>query len=167
VTVGFHFETAPLRYLQTLDDWGVLPVGSMQRDHFLRCSTPSTIDRQEQCGRFTGHRAGKTDSDSAPAPSRPMNVPANPSPPESPGAISAEQFRQAMALLTAIAKSAPAHPDPPKYLTVQEAASYCRVAVQTIYNNRRYIERMPGVRKLLFTRESLDRWLATRRQKRR
>lgn len=54
-----------------------------------------------------------------------------------------------------------------KYLTVEEAAAYCRVAVQTIYNNRRHIERMPGVRKLLFTREALDRWLATRKGKRR
>lgn len=50
------------------------------------------------------------------------------------------------------------------YLTVEDAASYCRVAVQTIYNNRRHIQRMPGIRKLLFTREALDRWLSTRRK---
>lgn len=51
------------------------------------------------------------------------------------------------------------------YLTAIEAAAYCRVALRTLYNNRRYIERMPGVRKLLFTRPALDRWLATRRRK--
>ena len=53
------------------------------------------------------------------------------------------------------------------YLDVREAAAYCRCAVQTIYNNRRHIERMPGLRKLLFTRESLDAWLAARRHRRR
>lgn len=53
-----------------------------------------------------------------------------------------------------------AHPSP--YLTVEEAAAYCRVAVQTIYNHRRHIERLPGIGTLLFTREALDRWLTTR-----
>jgi hypothetical protein len=53
---------------------------------------------------------------------------------------------------------------PGPYLDVREAAAYCRVAVQTIYNNRRHIERMPGIRKLLFTREALDKWLAGRRR---
>ncbi len=86
---------------------------------------------------------------------------------ESLGAIPVEQFRQVMALLSALAPNVPPKPDLPKYLTVQDAAAYCRVAVQTIYNNRRYIARMPGVRKLLFTREALDRWLATRRTTRR
>jgi excisionase family DNA binding protein len=77
-------------------------------------------------------------------------------------ALPAEQLQQALALLTDLARNTAAKPDPPKYLTVQEAASYCRVAVQTIYNNRRYIARMPGVRKLLFTRDALDAWLAKR-----
>lgn len=70
-------------------------------------------------------------------------------------------------LLTIIAGRSAVPVPQTKYLTVGEAAIYCRVAVQTIYNNRRYIERMPGVRKLLFTREALDRWLATRKGKRR
>jgi hypothetical protein len=52
-------------------------------------------------------------------------------------------------------------------LTVEDAAAYCRLAVQTIYNNRRYIARMPGVGKLLFTREALDRWLETRPSRKR
>lgn len=50
------------------------------------------------------------------------------------------------------------------YLNADEAAAYCRVAKKTIYNQRRYIERMPGVGKLLFRREALDKWLATRRR---
>lgn len=58
--------------------------------------------------------------------------------------------------------TAPASP----YLNADEAAAYCRVAKQTIYNHRRHIERVPGVGKLLFTREALDNWLATRRKKR-
>jgi excisionase family DNA binding protein len=90
----------------------------------------------------------------------------NPSPHGDLGAIPAEHIQQALALLTVIARNAPAKPDPPKYLTVQEAAAYCRLAVQTIYNNRKHIERMPGVRKLLFTRDALDAWLATRRPSR-
>jgi hypothetical protein len=77
--------------------------------------------------------------------------------------ITHDQFERVMELVTAIAKTLPTTQEP-KYLTVEDAASYCRVAVQTIYNNRRHIERMPGVRKLLFTRETLDRWLATRRK---
>lgn len=52
------------------------------------------------------------------------------------------------------------------YLNVTEAARYCRVAVQTIYNNRRFITRQPGITKLLFTRESLDKWLGTRKKPR-
>lgn len=63
-------------------------------------------------------------------------------------------------------RPAPPAPQPPKYespyLTVEEAAVYCKVAVQTIYNHRRHIERQPGTGKLLFKRESLDKWLATR-----
>lgn len=76
-------------------------------------------------------------------------------------------MQQVLALLRTIAQNPRATDERPKYLTVQDAAAYCRVAVQTIYNNRRHIERMPGVRKLLFTREALDAWLATRRTRRR
>jgi hypothetical protein len=46
------------------------------------------------------------------------------------------------------------------YLTVEQAALYCRCAVQTIYNRRGEIDRAPGTRKLLFTREALDKWLS-------
>ncbi len=53
------------------------------------------------------------------------------------------------------------------YLDVREAAAYCRVAVKTLYNHRRHIERMPGVRKLVFRKEALDAWLAARRKPRR
>lgn len=52
------------------------------------------------------------------------------------------------------------------YLDVTEAARYCRVAVQTIYNNRRLIARQPGITKLLFTREALDKWLGSRKKPR-
>lgn len=82
-------------------------------------------------------------------------------------AIPAEEFRQVVALLSALAGKVAPKPELPQYLTVQDAAAYCRVAVQTVYNNRRYIARMPGVRKLLFTRVALDTWLATRRTNRR
>lgn len=83
-------------------------------------------------------------------------------PPEDP-----DRFAQMVELLTLIAERSTPPIAPAKYLTVTEAAIYCRVAVQTIYNNRRHIERMPGVRKLLFTRDALDRWLATRKSRRR
>jgi excisionase family DNA binding protein len=69
-----------------------------------------------------------------------------------------DQLGEVLTLLRMLAQSTPT---PSKYLTVREAAAYCRVAVQTIYNNRRYIARMPGIRKLLFTREALDQWLST------
>lgn len=52
------------------------------------------------------------------------------------------------------------------YLTVEEAAAYCRVSVKTIYNHRHEIRSVPGTGKLLFLREELDRWLSTRRKKR-
>jgi Helix-turn-helix domain len=52
------------------------------------------------------------------------------------------------------------------YLDVDEAARYCRVAVRTIYNNRRFITRQPGITKLLFTREALDKWLGSRKKPR-
>jgi hypothetical protein len=80
--------------------------------------------------------------------------------------LSSDQFDRVLALVAAISQSGQKKGEA-KYLTVQDAADYCRVAVQTIYNNRRHIERMPGVRKLLFTREALDRWLAMRRSARR
>ena len=90
-----------------------------------------------------------------------MDQPPVPFPPTGSLPVPPEQFDRVVELVTAIAKTLPARPEP-KYLTVKDAAAYCRVAVQTIYNNRRYIARMPGVRKLLFTREALDAWLARR-----
>ena len=74
---------------------------------------------------------------------------------------------EVMALLAKISQNTSAATIETKYLTVQDAAAYCRVAVQTIYNNRKHIARMPGLRKLLFTREALDDWLATRPSARR
>lgn len=65
------------------------------------------------------------------------------------------------ALARLIASELAASPNSP-YLDVAQAAAYCHVAVRTIYNNRRRIDRLPGIRKLLFTREALDRWLAGR-----
>lgn len=55
-----------------------------------------------------------------------------------------------------------ADPIPSPYLTAAEAAAYCRLAVKTIYKHRKEIARMPGVRKLVFRREELDRWMNTR-----
>lgn len=52
------------------------------------------------------------------------------------------------------------------YLTAEEAAVYCKVALQTIYNNRRHIQKQPGISKLLFTRETLDAWLTQRKPQR-
>jgi hypothetical protein len=92
-------------------------------------------------------------------------TPISPTPDSIPD-IPPDQFERVLALVAAIAQTVPVKNEP-KYLTVQDAASYCRVAVQTIYNNRRYIARMPGVRKLLFTREALDSWLSSRRGYRR
>ena len=51
------------------------------------------------------------------------------------------------------------------YLTTVEAAAYCRCAVQTIYNQRKHIEKMPGAGRLLFRREALDKWLLARRRR--
>ncbi len=50
------------------------------------------------------------------------------------------------------------------YLDLNEAAAYCRCAKKTILNHRREIERQPGIGKLIFKRETLDKWLATRRR---
>ena len=81
--------------------------------------------------------------------------------------FSADQRAQLLELVgTMAAEPTPAAKASP-YFTVAEAATYCRVAVRTIYNNRRFIERMPGVRKLLFRREALDHWLATRKTRKR
>jgi excisionase family DNA binding protein len=95
-----------------------------------------------------------------------MNLPSALPLPDNTPPVPPAQFDRVLELVTAIARTVSAKPEP-KYLTVQEAAAYCRVAVQTIYNNRRYITRLPGVRKLLFTREALDAWLAKRPSARR
>jgi excisionase family DNA binding protein len=58
-------------------------------------------------------------------------------------------------------------PDPPSavaspYMTVDEAAAYCRCKVSTIRNSRvktGHPVSMAGSGRLLFTREALDRWL--------
>jgi excisionase family DNA binding protein len=52
------------------------------------------------------------------------------------------------------------------YLTASEAAAYLRTTVQGIYSlvKRGRLHPMPGSGKLLFTREALDRYLATRRR---
>jgi excisionase family DNA binding protein len=52
------------------------------------------------------------------------------------------------------------------YLTAAEAAAYIRSTVQGIYAllKRGRLHKLPGSRKLLFTREALDRYLTTRRR---
>jgi len=52
------------------------------------------------------------------------------------------------------------------YLTASEAAAYIRSTVQGVYSlvKRGRLHKMPGSGKLLFTREALDRYLATRRR---
>jgi excisionase family DNA binding protein len=52
------------------------------------------------------------------------------------------------------------------YFTCVEAALYLRTTVQGIYSlvKRGRLHPMPGTSKLLFTREALDRYLATRRR---
>jgi hypothetical protein len=61
----------------------------------------------------------------------------------------------------------PPAPAPPEvdtpYMNVQEAAAYCRLSVQTLYNSRKELDSVPGSRRLIFTREILDAWLAKRR----
>lgn len=54
---------------------------------------------------------------------------------------------------------------PTPYLNLEEAANYCRLAPKTLYNHRQEITRVPGIGKLLFTKEHLDSWL-NRRKKR-
>lgn len=51
------------------------------------------------------------------------------------------------------------------YYTAKEAAAYCRLGLQTIYNHSHEIRRVPGIGKLLYTQEALDEWLTTRRKK--
>ena len=48
------------------------------------------------------------------------------------------------------------------YLTAAEAAAYIRSTIQGIYAlvKRGRVKPMPGIRKLLFTREALDRFLS-------
>lgn len=55
------------------------------------------------------------------------------------------------------------------YLTVDEAAAYCRCASATIYNSRAATGRPEsiGSGRLLFTREGLDKWLANKGKARR
>ncbi len=52
------------------------------------------------------------------------------------------------------------------YLTAAEAAAYLRTSVQGLYAliKRGRLHKLPGSRKLLFTREALDRYLTTRRR---
>ena len=60
-------------------------------------------------------------------------------------------------------------PEPPiesPYYDADEAAAYCKVKKKTIYNHRAKIERVPGIGKLIFTREALDKWLTTRPKRR-
>jgi hypothetical protein len=52
------------------------------------------------------------------------------------------------------------------YLDVEQAATYCHVAVQTLYNHRRNIRAVRS-RPLLFRREDLDAWLTAPRRQRR
>jgi hypothetical protein len=54
------------------------------------------------------------------------------------------------------------------YLTVAEAATYCRRSPKTILNHHSLgnIRSMPGTRPPLFRREELDEWLSTRRKSR-
>jgi hypothetical protein len=54
------------------------------------------------------------------------------------------------------------------YLTVDEAAAYCRRGRKTILNHHCLgnIRSMPGTRPPLFRREELDEWLSSRRQSR-
>lgn len=71
----------------------------------------------------------------------------------------------AQLILTRLQDQPPFPTDSP-YLDVVEAARYCRVTRKTIYNHRAEIERCPGIGKLVFTREALDKWLQTRRRRR-
>jgi excisionase family DNA binding protein len=52
------------------------------------------------------------------------------------------------------------------YLTASEAAAYIRGTIQSVYSlvKRGRLKAMPGSRKLLFTRESLDAYLQGKRR---
>jgi hypothetical protein len=60
----------------------------------------------------------------------------------------------------------PVRPVASPYLTLPEAAAYCRLAAQTLLNNRLAI-RAVRTRPLLFRREDLDAWLTAPRKRRR
>ena len=64
-------------------------------------------------------------------------------------------------------KTAPRPVDSP-YLTVDEAAAYCRRARKTVLNHHSLgnVRSMPGTRPPLFRREELDEWVAKRRKRR-
>jgi len=64
-------------------------------------------------------------------------------------------------------KTAPRPVDSP-YLTVDEAAAYCRRSRKTILNHHSLgnVRSMPGTRPPLFRREELDEWVAKRRKRR-
>jgi hypothetical protein len=58
------------------------------------------------------------------------------------------------------------HPEGSPYLDVNQAAVYCKVRPQTIYNNTRKIRaHRSGRAGLLFTRQALDEWMAKRTTK--
>jgi hypothetical protein len=67
------------------------------------------------------------------------------------------------------AKPETAKPVNSPYLTAEEGAAYLRTTVLGIYSlvKRGRLHPMPGRRILLFTRESLDKSMATRRRRRR
>jgi hypothetical protein len=51
------------------------------------------------------------------------------------------------------------------YYRSTEAAAYCKVSLQTLYNHRREI-RAVRTRPLLFTQAALDKWLSSPRKRR-
>lgn len=55
------------------------------------------------------------------------------------------------------------------YLTLDEAAAYCRCSPKTILNHHSLgnVHALPAARPLRFRREDLDKWLMTRRRSRR
>jgi hypothetical protein len=60
------------------------------------------------------------------------------------------------------------HPVSSPYLTLEEAAAYCRRKPKTLLNHHSLgeLRSMPGKRPLLFIREDLDKWLTSRRKSR-
>jgi excisionase family DNA binding protein len=55
------------------------------------------------------------------------------------------------------------------YLTVEEAAAYCRRSRKTVLNHHSMgsVRSVPGTRPPLFRKEDLDGWLSGRRPQRR